>query len=87
MSDLYTGHSRDASYEVSVHLAKRFQRRRISGIGLSGPCLLTNRDDLSNLYRGPSNKVSVHLAKPFKRRRISGISLSETRIAYGGHVC
>jgi hypothetical protein len=65
MSDLYTGHSRDASYEISVHLAKRFQRRRISGIGLSGPCLLTNRDDLSNLYRGPSNKVSVHLAKRF----------------------
>jgi hypothetical protein len=35
MSDLYRGHSRDASYEVSVHLAKPFKRRRISGISLS----------------------------------------------------
>jgi hypothetical protein len=28
MSNLYRGHSIDASYQVSVHLAKRFQRRR-----------------------------------------------------------
>ena len=28
MSNLYIGHSIDASYQVSVHLAKRFQRRR-----------------------------------------------------------
>jgi hypothetical protein len=28
MSDLYRGLSIDASYQVSVHLAKRFQRRR-----------------------------------------------------------
>jgi hypothetical protein len=28
MSILYRGHSIDASYQVSVHLAKRFQRRR-----------------------------------------------------------
>jgi hypothetical protein len=27
MSNLYRGHSIDASYQVSVHLAKRFQRR------------------------------------------------------------
>jgi hypothetical protein len=36
------------------------------------PCLLTNRDKMSNLYRGPSidtsNQVSVHLAKRFQRR-------------------
>ena len=29
MSNLYRGSSKDASYQVSVHLAKRFQRRRI----------------------------------------------------------
>jgi hypothetical protein len=29
MSNLYRGHSIDASYEVSVHLAKQFPRRRI----------------------------------------------------------
>jgi hypothetical protein len=29
MSILYRGHSIDASYQISVHLAKRSQRRRI----------------------------------------------------------
>ena len=37
------------------------------------PCLLTNRDKMSNLYRGPSidasYQVSVHLDKRFQRRR------------------
>jgi hypothetical protein len=37
------------------------------------PCLLTDRDEMSNLYRGPSidasYQVSVHLAKQFQRRR------------------
>jgi hypothetical protein len=28
MNNLYRGHYIDASYQVSVHLAKRFQRRR-----------------------------------------------------------
>ena len=54
------------------------------------PCLLTDRDEMSNLYRGPaidaSYQVSVHLAKRFQRRFLK-ISQSETRIAYGGHVC
>jgi hypothetical protein len=47
--------------------------------------------DLLNLYRGPaidaSYQVSVHLAKRFQRGRFLKISQSETRIAYGGHVC
>jgi hypothetical protein len=29
MSNLYRAPSKDASYQVSVHLAKRFQRRRL----------------------------------------------------------
>ena len=37
------------------------------------PCLLTDRDEMSKLYRGPSidasNQVSVHLTKRFRRRR------------------
>jgi hypothetical protein len=37
------------------------------------PCLLTNRDKISNRYRGPSvdasYQVSVHLATRFQRRR------------------
>jgi hypothetical protein len=54
-------------------------------------CLLTDRDEISNLYRGPSidasYQVSVHLAKQFQRRRFKNIGQSETRIACGGHVC
>ena len=55
------------------------------------PCLLTNRDKMNTLYRGPSidasYQVSVHLDKRFQRRRFLEICLSETRIACGGHVC
>ena len=54
------------------------------------PCLLMDRDEISNLYRGPSieasYQVSVYLAKRFQRRFLK-IGKSETRIAYGGHVC
>jgi hypothetical protein len=46
---------------------------------------------MSNPYRGPaidaSYQVSVHLALQLQRRRFLKISQSETRIAYGGHVC
>ena len=42
-------------------------------------------------YRGPtinaSYQVSVHLAKRFQRRRLKKIGQSETKIAYGSHVC
>jgi hypothetical protein len=34
-----------------------------------------------------SYQVLVHLAMRFQRRRFSKIGQSETRIAYGGHVC
>ena len=88
----------DASYQVSIHLAKRFQRRRFfrnqpirNKNCLWWPCLLTYRDVMSNLYRGhaidASYQVLVHLAKRFQRRRFKKICQSETRIAYGGHVC
>jgi hypothetical protein len=36
MSILYRGPGIDASNQVSVHLAKRFQRRRLLKIGQSG---------------------------------------------------
>jgi hypothetical protein len=55
------------------------------------PCLLTDRHEMSNLYRGhaidASYQVSVHLAKWFQRRRFLEICQSETRIDYGGHIC
>jgi len=59
--------------------------------GLWRPCLLTDRNEISNLYRGPSidapYQVSVHLAKQFQRRIFKKIGQSETRIACDGHVC
>jgi hypothetical protein len=75
----YRGSFIDAPYPVSVHLAKRFQRRgffRNQPIRnkncLWWPCLLTDRYETSNPYRGPfidaSDPVSVHLAKRFQRR-------------------
>ena len=55
------------------------------------PCLLTDRDRMSSLYRGPSIDASYqvldHLAKQFQRRIFLEIDQSETRIAYDGHVC
>ena len=131
ISNLYRGPSIDASHQVSVHLAKRFQRRRFLEIDQSEkknclrrpclstdwdkmsnlykrtfhrcfppsfgsfghavseeifrnrsirnknrlwlPCLLMDRDRMSNLYRGPSidasYQISVHLAMWFQRRR------------------
>ncbi len=48
--------------------------------------MITDRDEMSTLYRGPaidaSYEVSVHLAKWFQRRRFLKIGQSETRIAY-----
>jgi hypothetical protein len=54
------------------------------------PCLVMDRDGMSNLYRGPSiddsYQVSDYLAMRFQRRRFLEIDQSETRIASGGHV-
>ena len=76
MSKIYRGPSIDASYQVSVHLAKQFQRRRFKKNWpirnkncLWRPCLLMDWDEMSNLYREPSIdascQVSVHLAEGF----------------------
>jgi len=35
MSNLYSGPSKDASYQISIHLAKQFQRRRFLEIDQS----------------------------------------------------
>jgi hypothetical protein len=79
MSNLYRGPSIDASYQVSIYLATRFQMRRFfrnqpirNNNGLWWPCLLTDRDEMSRLHRGPSiyasYQVSFHLAMQFQRR-------------------
>jgi hypothetical protein len=47
------------------------------------PCLLKDRDKISNLYRGPSidasYQVSVHLAKQIQRRRLKCEKLTDNR--------
>jgi hypothetical protein len=51
------------------------------------PCVLTDRDEMSNLYREPSvnasYQVSVHLDKRFQRRIFLEIDQSEARIDCG----
>ena len=80
MSIFNRGPSKDASCQISIHLAKQFQRRRFlrnqpirNKYWLWQPCLLTDRNEMSNLHREPSidasYQVSVHLAKRFQRRR------------------
>ena len=87
---LQRGPSVDASYKVSVHLAKWFQRRRFfrnrpirNKNCLWRPCLLIDLSKFCNLYRGPSidasYQVSVHLAKWFQRRRLKCEKLMDDR--------
>ena len=76
---LYPEPSIGASYQISVHWATQYQRRRFfleitkKKNCLWWPCLLTDREEMSKLYRGPSIDASypvlVHLAKRFPRRR------------------
>jgi hypothetical protein len=79
MSNLYRGPFNDDTYQVLIHLAKRFQRRRFfrnqpirNKNGLWRPYLLTDRDKMTNLYlyRGPcidaSYQLSVHLGSGFR---------------------
>jgi hypothetical protein len=78
MNNLYRGPSIDASYQVSIHLDQQFQRRRLKKNGpirnkncLWWPCLLMDRDEMSNHYRGPSidasYQVSIHLTEGFQK--------------------
>jgi hypothetical protein len=54
--------------QVLIHLAKWFQRRRFfrnkpirNKNGLWWPCLLTDRDEMSNLYKRPSIDASYQV--------------------------
>jgi hypothetical protein len=65
LSTLYRRPSLNASYQVSVYLARRFQRRRIFWNQpirrkncLWMPCLLTDQDEMYNHNRGPSIDAS-----------------------------
>jgi hypothetical protein len=78
MSIPYRGPSIHASYQVSVHWTKCFQRRIFLEIDQSEtrivwwPWVLENPDDMANLYRGRSKVSSYqmldHLGKRFQRR-------------------
>ena len=81
LSNLHRGPAIDASHQVSVHLAKQFQRRRFfrnqpirNKNCLWRPCLLTDRDEMSSLYRRPSidasYQVSLHLAGGVSEEKI-----------------
>ena len=98
MSNLYRGPSIDASYQVSVHLAKRFQRRRFflyrpirNKNCLWRPCLSMDRDKMSIIYREPSiyasYQISVHWESGFRGEDFLEINQSKTRMACGGHIC
>ena len=74
LRNLYRGPSVDATYQNSVHLGKQFQSRRFfrnqpirNKNCLWWPCLLTDRDEISNPYRGhdidASSQVSIYLAQ------------------------
>jgi hypothetical protein len=65
MSNLYRRPSIDASYQVSINLAKGFQGRRFFLIGKSetrlpvAAMLVNDRDEMSDLYRRPSIDDSI----------------------------
>jgi hypothetical protein len=90
ISNLQRGPSTDSYYQVLVHLAKWFQRRRFFTNWqtrhrncLWRPCLLTDQVEMSNLNWGPtvdaSYLVSVRMTKRFQRRRFLEIDQSETK--------
>ena len=87
MSILYRGPSIDDSYQVSFQLATQFQRRRFfrnqpirNKNCLWQPCLLTDRDEMSNLNRGPSIDASYQiLSEGFQRRRLNYEKLTDNR--------
>ena len=73
-----------SSFGQAVSEEKIFLNRPIRNKNcLWRPCLLTNRDEMSKLYRGPSidasYQVSVHLAKGFQRRRLKCEKLPDNR--------
>jgi hypothetical protein len=65
MCNLYRGPSIDASYQVSVHLAKRFQRRRLKCEKLTDDRRRTPSDDKSShcLWQGELKNDTVKIRR------------------------
>ena len=101
MSNIYRGLSIDASYQVSVHLPKRFQRRifflnrPIRNKNYPWwPCLLMNRDNMSNLYKGPFIDYRCFLSnfssfgwgvseEKIKMWKVNGQVMAKAHLAFG----
>ena len=71
-----------SSFGQAVSEEKIFKNRPIRNKNcLWQPCLLIDRDKMSNLYKGPSidasYPVSVHLAEGFQRRRLKCEKLTD----------
>jgi hypothetical protein len=72
------------SFGQAVSEEKNFLNRPIRNKNcLWWPCLLMDRDEISNIHRGPSidasYQVSVHLAEGFQRRRLKCEKLMDDR--------
>jgi hypothetical protein len=78
-------------FQIGRFLKNFFPETPETRICLCQPCLLTDRDEISTVYREPSidasYQVLVPLAKQFQGRNFLEIDQSETRTACGSHVC
>jgi hypothetical protein len=81
ISNLYRGPSIDASYQVSIHLAKWFQRRTFLEIGTKLAIFI---QDLTMML---PTKFQFIWERSFRGEDFLEINQSETRMACGGHVC
>jgi hypothetical protein len=86
MSNLYRGYDIDASYQVSVHLAKIFKNRPIrNNNGLWWPCLLMDRDKIFLAVFGEDlpymlpTKFHFIWLRGFQKRRLKCEKLTDDR--------
>ena len=85
MSKVYRGPAIDASYQVSVHLAEGFQRRRLKCEKLTDDGRQTPSDDKSSLclWQGELKKSMARREKTFKIKKSNGcflvMSISPTK--------
>ena len=98
-SNLYKGPSKDDSYQISIHLAKRLQRRRffleinqsetriVCGGHVCERIGTTCAIFIEDLPRMLSTKFQFIWPSGFRGEDILEINQSETIIACGGHVC